>query len=291
MKQPLIRIATLGTLGACIALAGLSACRPAATPAPSEEEQMQAAVQPGILRNPCMAGNRWGMPPGEIAAALGTDPVLQSPSSDYYMSELDGRPVLSQYVFSPASDDAPRGLVRKIIHIASPKRQRFLPLLSGPEAQAAFRSLHALMEALHGPAPVEESAMAVSDRLETQARVAGDRVADAEREVRALEHALESRRKELQRQYAGQKNRNAMVAAGLLNLERPLQQAQRKLLSLKNEQHQIQTAIREECAALPEDERPYHWQSDWEAPDGTASLYLTSNARGNYLAISFTAPE
>lgn len=289
MNQPLIRIATLGTLGACIALAGFAACRPATEPAPEQEQQ--ATAQPGILRNPCMAGERWGMPPEEIAAAHGSDPVLQSPSSDYYMSELDGRPVLAQYVFSPATDDAPRGLVRKIIHLASPKRQRFLPLLSGSETQAAYRSLHALMEALHGPAPVEESPMAVSDKLESQARVAGDRVATAEREVRALEHALESRRKELQRQYAGQKNRNAMVAAGLLDLERPLQQAQRKLLGYKNEQHQIQNAIREECAVLPEAERPYHWQSDWEAPDGTASLYLTSNARGNYLALSFTAPE
>lgn len=290
MTTPLIRIATLGTLGACLALAGLAACRPAFAPE-AETAQAQGAGKPGLLRDPWMDGERWGMPPAEIAAARGTDPVLQSPSSDYYMAELDGRPVLAQYVFSPATADAPRGLVRKIVHIASPKRLRFLPPMSGPDAQAAFRSLHALVATLHGPAPIEESAMAVSDRLETQARVAGDRVAAAEREVRALEHAIESRRKELQRQYAGQKNRNAMVAAGLLDLERTLQQSQRKLLAQKNEQHQIQIAIREECAALPEADRPYHWQSDWTAPDGTASLYLTSNARGNYLAISFTAPE
>ena len=289
MNKPPIRIATLGILGACLVLAGLAACRPAAAPAPEQEQQ--AVAKPGILGDPWMDGEHWGMPPGEIAAQRGADTVLQSPSSDYYMAELDGRPVLAQYIFSPATDDAPRGLVRKIVHLASPKRQRFLPLMSGPDAQAAFRSMHARMEALHGPAPIEESPMAVSDKLESQARVAGDRVAAAGREVRALEHALESRRKELQRQYAGQKNRNAMVAAGLLDLERPLQQAQRKLLALKNEQHQIQNAIREECAALPEAERPYHWQSDWEAPDGTASLYLTANARGNYLALSFTAPE
>lgn len=289
MTKPFIRIAALGSLGACLVLAGLAACRPA--PAPEAEAAQQAAGGHGILRDPWMEGERWGMPPAEIAAARGTDPVLQSPSSDYYMAELDGRPVLSQYVFSPATADAPRGLVRKIIHIASPKRRRFLPQLSGPDAQAAFRSLHTLVATLHGPAPVEESPMAVSGKLETQSRVAGDRVAAAEREVHALERAIESRRKELQRQYAGQKNRNAMVAAGLLDLERTLQQAQHKLLSQKNEQHQIQTAIREECAALPEAERPYHWQSDWTAPDGTASLYLTSNARGNYLALSFTAPE
>lgn len=289
MNKPPIRIATLGILGACLAFAVLAACRPAVAPAPEQEQQ--AVAKPGILGDPWMEGEHWGMPPGEIAAQRGSDTVLQSPSSDYYMTELDGRPVLAQYIFSPATDDAPRGLVRKIVHFASPKRQRFLPLVSGPDAQAAFRSMHARMEALHGPAPIEESPMAVSDKLESQARVAGDRVAAAGREVRALEHALESRRKELQRQYAGQKNRNAMVAAGLLDLERPLQQAQRKLLALKNEQHQIQNAIREECAALPESERPYHWQSDWEAPDGTASLYLTANARGNYLALSFTAPE
>ncbi len=289
MTKPLIRIAALGTLGACLVLACLAACRPA--PAPEAEAEQPDSGGHGILRDPWMAGERWGMPPAEIAAAHGTDPVLQSPSSDYYMAELDGRPVLSQYVFSPATADAPRGLVRKIVHIASPKRRRFLPQMSGPDAQAAFRSLHALLANLHGPAPVEESPMAVSEKLETQSRVAGDRVATAEREVRALERAIESRRKELQRQYAGQKNRNAMVAAGLLDLERTLQQAQRKLLAQKNEQHQIRTAIREECAALPESERPYHWQSDWTAPDGTASLYLTSNARGNFLALSFTAPE
>ena len=289
MKKPPIRIATIGTLGACLAFTGFVACRPASAPKPDQESQ--AGTKSSVLADPWMEGEHWGMPPEEVAAARRSAPVLQSPSSDYYMAELDGRSVLAQYIFSPASDDAPRGLVRKIIHLASPKRQRFLPLLSGPDAQAAFRSIHSLMEAIHGPAPIEESPMAVSEKLESQARVAGDRVAAAEREVRALEHALESRRQELQRQYSGQKNRNAMVAAGLLDLERPLQQAQRKLLGFKNEQHQIQTAIREECEALPEEVRPYHWQSDWTAPDGTASLYLTANARGNYLALSFTAPE
>lgn len=286
MSQPIIRNAPLGLVCAWLALSGLSACSPEPA-APGQEEQ----PSPGLLQDPWMVGEHWGMPPADVAAALGGDPVLQSPSSDYYMAELDGRRVLAQYVFSPATAEAPRGLVRKIIHLASPKRQRFLPLLSAEAAKDAFRDIHSLMETLHGPASVEESPVAVSEKLASQSRVAGDRVAAAEREVHALERALESRRQELQRQYAGQKNRNAMVAAGLLDLERPLQQAQRQLLALKNEQHQIQIAIRQECDALPEQERPFHWQSDWSAPDGTASLYLTSNSRGNYLALSFTAPE
>ena len=159
MKKPPIRIATLGILGACLALAGLAACRPAADPAPEQS----VAVKPGVLNNPWMDGEHWGMPPEEVAAEHSGAPVLQSPSSDYYMTELDGRLVLAQYIFSPPTADAPRGLIRKIVHLASPKRQRFLPLLSGPDAQAAFRSIHARMEALHGPAPIEESPMAVSE--------------------------------------------------------------------------------------------------------------------------------
>ena len=133
--------------------------------------------------------------------------------------------------------------------------------------------------------------MAVSPKLESQARVMGDRVAEAEKEVRAMERELEARRKELQKQYAGQKNRNALVASGLVDMEKPLQKAQWKLQGLRGELGQVRQAIRQECEALPEKERPFQWRSEWTAADGRAALYLTVNARGTFLSASFWAPE
>ena len=246
-------------------------------------------VHAEVLQDPWMAGERWGMTPDEVAAGLDMQPALQSETSDYYATELDGRAALAQYVFG--TETGTRELVRKLFYLATPKRPTFLAPMAVPEAQEAFRTVKARMDGRYGSAAVVTQAVAVSKKLQSQARVIGDRVAAAEKDVHALERELETRRKDLQRQYAGHKNRNAMVAEGLVGLEKPLREAQHKLLSLKDQQRQIRVAIREESEALPENKRPFHWESVWEAPDGQAALYLTVNERGTFLTVSFTEPE
>lgn len=283
----------VAALAAAAWLCGCSRGQDATAGGKAEEDAAAAAGErPGTIEQaPWMDGERWGMPPSEVAARLGAAPVLQSESSDYYLTVIAGRPVLAQYVFGKAAGGAERTLVRKIAYLANPKRAAYLPPMAVDEAKEAFNAVKASLEAVYGNAPVDVEPMAVSPKLESQARSTGDRVAAAEREVRALERAMEARRKELQKQYAGQKNRNALVASGLVELEKPLQVAQRKLIGFKSEQHQVLAAIREECEALPEAERPFHWQSDWTGADGTAAMYLTVNARGAFLSVSFTAPE
>lgn len=284
-RRTLVRSGIAAVLGACLALAGAAGC--------SGEREAPQAVSGGtgaeVLQDAWMAGERWGMSPDEVKSGLGMAPALQSETSDYYATELDGRAALAQYVFSTGT--AQRGLVRKLFYLATPKRPAFLPPMSIPEGQEAFRSVKARMDGRYGSASVVTQAMAVSKKLESQARVIGDRVAAAEKEERALERELETRRKALQRQYAGHKNRNALVAEGLVDMERPLREAQHKVLALKDQQRQIQTAIREESEALPENERPFHWESNWTAPDGKAAIYLTVNERGTFLTVSFTEPD
>jgi hypothetical protein len=257
----------------------------------AQARQEVAAGEGRVQQAPWMAGERWGMTPGEVAALMAAAPALQSESSDYYLVELEGRPALSQYVFGKGEKDGERKLVRKIVYLANPKRAAYLPLLPLDDAKAAFEATKASLERTCGTAQKEVLPMAVSAKLESQARVMGDRVAAAEKEVRAMERDLELRRRELQKQYAGQKNRNALVASGLVEMERPLQKAQWKLQSLKGELGQVRQAIRQECEALPEKERPFQWRSEWTAADGSAALYLTVNARGTFLSASFWAPE
>lgn len=278
-----------GVAVALAAVAAVSGCSPAQKPAKPGAEA--SAGEGRVQQAPWMAGERWGMTPAEVAALLAAAPTLQSESSDYYLVELEGRPALSQYVFGKGNGKGERKLVRKIVYLANPKRAAYLPLLPLDEAKAAFEDAKASMERSCGSAPKEVLPMAVSAKLESQARAMGDRVAEAEKEVRAMERALEARRKELQKQYAGHKNRNALVASGLVDMEKPLQKAQWKLQSLKGELGQVRQAIREECAALPEKDRPFQWRSEWTAADGTAALYLTVNARGTFLSASFWAPE
>lgn len=288
MKKQIKRSGRIGLVAACAVAAAVAfGCSRGKDPGPGA-----AQAKSGVLQQaPWMEGERWGMSPGEIGARIGTAPALQSESSDYYAAELGGRTVLSQYVFGTEGTGGERGLVRKIVYMANPKRTTYLQPLSVEQAQKVFGEVRASMDAICGSSSVVTQDMAVSRKLESQSRSVGDRVAAAEKELRALERGLEARRHELQRLHAGQKNRNALVAAGLLELEKPVQQAQRKLQSLKSEQNQIRMEIRAECAALPEKERPFHWESEWEGSDGTAALWLRSTARGTYLALSFTAPE
>lgn len=82
-----------------------------------------------------------------------------------------------------------------------------------------------------------------------------------------------------------------MVVAGLVEFEKPLQQAQHTLAIVKDEQSQVRKDIRAECEALPEEERPYHWECNWTASDGSASLYLTANIQRTHLALGFETPE
>lgn len=290
-KSKGIRMA--GVAVALAAAAALAGCSPAGEKGqqPARAGREAAAGEGRVQQAPWMAGERWGMTPAEVAALVAEAPTLQSESSDYYLVELEGRPALSQYVFGKGGGNGERKLVRKIVYLANPKRAAYLPLLPLDEAEAAFEVAKASIERSCGSAPKEVLPMAVSAKLESQQRAMGDRVAEAEKEVRAMERELEARRKELQKRYAGQKNRNALVASGLVDMEKPLQKAQWKLQSLKGELGQVRQAIREECAALPEKERPFQWRSEWTAADGTAALYLTVNARGTYLSASFWAPE
>lgn len=276
--------------GMAVGLVAIAALLWGCSPA-KENAVAQAGKPAGRLQGSLwMEGEHWGMTPSEVGLHLNVAPVLQSESSDYYSLELDGRAVLAQYVFGKG-DGADRTLVRKIIYLTNPKRAAFLPLLPTTEAQATFGAVRARMEGICGSSSVVTQQMAVSRKLESQSRSVGDRVAAAEKDVRLLERNLETKRQALQRQYAGHKNRNALVAAGLVELEKPVQQAQRKLQSLKSEQNQIRLEIKAECEALPEKDRPFHWESEWQGEDGTADLWLRVNARGTYLALSFTAPD
>lgn len=244
-----------------------------------------------VQQAPWMDGEHWGMTPAEVSSRMGKAPELESKTSYYYPVEFAGRPAVSQYVFGQGADGAERVLVRKILYLAHPKQESFLPTMSRGQAEEAFGALRTSVEAVLGKTSVVTQQMAVSAKLESYARTVGDRVKAAEKEVRRLERAIESRRHELQRQYAGQKNRNAMVVAGLVEFEKPLQQAQHILTTVKGEQSQVRKDIRDECAALPEEERPYHWECNWTGSDGSSSLYLTANIQRTHLALSFEAPE
>lgn len=277
-------------VAACAALsAGPVGC---SKQAPEAAENASPANVTAVQRAPWMDGERWGMTPADIRIRMGKAPELESKTSDYYPVQFDGKAALAQYVFRQGTaNGGQRELVRKIVYLAHPKRAAFLPLMSRDQAKEAFAVVRTSVEAKFGRTEVVTQDVAVSPKLESQARVAGDRVKAAEKEVRALERAMDEKRNELQRQYAGKKNRNAMVAAGLVELEKEAQAAHRKLVGLKSEQHQIQLAIHEECEALPEGERPFHWECTWMAPDGTVSLYLTANVDRTHLALSFEAPE
>lgn len=277
-----VRTAIAVMAGVGLALAGACSRNREAPPA-------AATVHAEVLQDPWMAGERWGMTPDEVRAELDMQPALQSETSDYYAMDLDGRAVLAQYVFGTGTGT--RALVRKLFYLATPKRPAFLAPMPVPEAREAFRTVKARMDGRYGSASVVTQAVAVSRKLESQARVIGDRVAAAEKDERELARKLETRRKDLQRQYTGHKNRNAMVAEGLVELEKPLREAQHNLLSLKDQQRKIRMAIREESEALPENKRPFHWESAWEAPDGKAALYLTVNERGTFLTVSFSEPD
>ena len=282
----------IGWVAACTALAaGLLGC---SEKEPDAVEVLMPTPDKGavVQRAPWMDGERWGMTPAEICGRLGKAPELESKTSDYYPVTFDGKPALAQYVFGQGTaNGGERVLIRKIMYLAHPKRTAFLPAITREEAMEEFGVLRKLVEAKLGKAEMLTQDVAVSTKLESQARVAGDRVKAAEKEVRALEREMEAKRKDLQRQYAGKKNKNAMVAAGLVEMEKAVQVAQRKLVGLKSEQHQIQLAIREECEALPEGERPFHWECNWEAPDGSVALYLTANVDRTHLALSFEEPE
>ena len=283
-----------GLVAACLALAGGLAGCSEKEPEAGDIEVLMPTPDKGdvVQRAPWMDGERWGMKPAEICGRLGKSPELESKTSDYYPVTFDGKPALAQYVFGQGTaNGGERVLIRKIVYLAHPKRAAFLPSMSREEAKEEFGELQKLVEAKMGKAEVVVQDVAVSAKLESQARVAGDRVKAAEKEVRALEREMETKRKDLQRQYAGKKGKNAMVAAGLVEMEKAVQVAQRKLVGLKSEQHQIQLAIREECEALPEGERPFHWECNWEAPDGMVSLYLTANVDRTHLALSFEEPE
>ena len=280
----------IGLVAACVALAsGLLGC---SEKEPDEVEVLLPEKSTTVQRAPWMDGERWGMSPADIRTRLGKAPELESKTSDYYPVTFDGKAALAQYVFRQGTaNGGQRELVRKIVYLAHPKRAAFLPSMSREQAEEAFGTVRKSVEAKLGRASVVTQEVAVSVKLESQQRVAGDRVKAAEKEVRALEREMEAKRKELQRQYAGKKGKNAMVAAGLVEMEKAVQQAQRKLVGLKSEQHQIQQAIREECEALPEGERPFHWECNWSAADGDVALYLTANVDRTHLALSFEAPE
>ena len=274
-----------GVLWAIVAL--LLGCSPAKESGASQ----QSGGPAGRLQDsPWMDGEHWGMTPDEVGMHLKVAPVLQSESSDYYSLELDGRKVVAQYVFGKG-DGADRALVRKIIYLTNPKRAAFLPLLPAAEAEATFGTVRAQMDGICGSSSVVTQQMAVSLKLESQSRSVGDRVLSAEKEVRVLDREWKERRQALQRQYAGYKNRNALVAAGLVDLDKNMQQAQRKLMGLRSDQNQIRMEIRAECEALPEKYRPFLWESEWQGEDGTAALWLRINNRGTFLALSFTAPD
>lgn len=282
----------IGLAAACMALAGgLLGC---SEKEPDEVVVLQPEPAKGrvVQRAPWMDGERWGMTPADIRTRLGKAPELESKTSDYYPVQFEGRAALSQYVFRQGTaNGGQRELVRKIVYLAHPKRAEYLPSMSREQAEEAFGTIRKSVEAKFGRASVVTQEVAVSVKLESQSRVIGDRVKAAEKEVRALEREMETKRRDLQRQYAGKKNKNAMVAAGLVELEKEVQTAQRKLMGLKSEQHQIQMEIREECKALPEGERPFHWECNWTASDGTVALYLTANVDRTHLALSFEAPE
>ena len=244
-----------------------------------------------VQQAPWMDGEHWGMTPAEVRARLGKAPELESKTSYYYPVNFHGRPAMSQYVFGQGPGGGERVLIRKIVYLAHPKRESFLPTMTRGQAEEAFGGLRSSVEAVLGQTTVVTQQMPVSVKLESHARAVGDRVKAAEKEVRRLERAIESRRHELLRQYAGQKNRNAMVVAGLVEFEKPLLQAQHNLGVAKDEQSQVRKDIRDECEALPEEERPYHWECNWTASDGSAALYLTANIQRTHLALSFEAPE
>ena len=287
-KEAFMKKTWLGVAVACVVLAsGLLGC--SKEPEPVRKE---ARIKAGIVQQaPWMDGEHWGMSSAELRILLGKAPELESKTSDYYPGTFDGRPALAQYVFRKEREDAERTLERKIIYLAHPKRAAILPAMSLEEAETAFGTLRTSVERVLGKSTVVTQQMAVSANLESLARVVGDRVKTAEKEVRAVERQIETKRKELQRQYAGKKNKNAMVASGLVEFDKPLHQAQRKLMAAQGELNQVRQDIRRECEALPEEERPFHWESNWSAKDGTASLYLTVNSRGTHLALSFEALE
>ena len=275
---------------ACVALAaGLLGC---SEKEPDEVQVVLPEKGTTVQRAPWMDGERWGMTPADIRTGLGKAPELQSKTSDYYPVQFEGKAALAQYVFRQGTaNGGQRELVRKIVYLAHPKRAAFLPSMSRAQAEEVFGTVRKSVESKLGRASVVTQEVAVSVKLESQSRVAGDRVKAAEKEVRALEREMEAKRHDLQRQYAGKKNKNAMVAAGLVETEKAMQTAQRKLMALKSEQHQIQQAIHEECEALPEGERPFHWECNWTATDGAVALYLTANVDRTHLALSFEAPE
>jgi hypothetical protein len=278
----------IGLVAACLAVACmLTGC----SKAPETAEKAKPAKAGIVQQAPWMDGERWGMTPAEVRIRLGKEPELESKTSYYYPAEFEGRAAMSQYVFAQGAKEGERMLVRKIVYLAHPKREAFLPAMSRVQAEEAFGTVRSSMEAVFGKTATVIQPMAVSVKLESHARAVGDRVKAAEKEVRKLERQIESRRRELQRQYAGQKNRNAMVAAGLTDFDKPLLQAQRNLAAVKDEQGQVLKDIRTECEALPEEERPFHWECNWTVADGSASLYLTANVDRTHLALSFEAPE
>ena len=285
MKRPM---KWLGLVAACLALAaGLSGCSKAQQAVPET-----GSVQAGVVEQaPWMPGEHWGMTPAKVCSVLGKAPELESKTSYYYPVEFEGRSAMSQYVFALGPDGGKRMLIRKIVYLAHPKREAFLPMMSRSQAEEAFDAVRTSMEEVFGKTTVVTQQMAVSVKLESHARAVGDRVIAAEKEVRQIERQIETRRRELQKQYAGQKNQNAMVVAGLVEFEKPLLQAQRNLAAVKDEQSQVRQDIRDECEALPEEERPFHWECNWTADDGTASLYLTANVDRTHLALSFEAPD
>lgn len=278
----------MGLAVACMALAaGTQGCSKA-----HETAQKATPAKPGVVQQaPWMDGEHWGMTSGDVRIKLGKEPELESKTSDYYPAKFDGRAALAQYVFKKEWEGGERTLVRKIVYLAHPKRAAFLPAMTLQEAEDTFETLRKSVEAVLGKSTVVTQQMAVSAKLESLSRVVGDRVKASEKEVRTLERKMEAKRQDLQRQYAGKKNKNAKVAAGLVKFEKSLQQAQRQLLGAKGELHQIQKDIQAECEALPEEERPFHWECNWTATDGMAALYLTVNSRGTHLALSFEAPE
>lgn len=278
----------MGLVAAGLVLAaGLQGC----SKAPEGAKDAGPAKSGIVQQAPWMDGEHWGMTPDEVKSVLGKAPELESKTSYYYPVKFEGRTAMSQYVFGQGPGGGERVLIRKIVYLAHPKREAFLPVMSRAQAEEAFGTVRTSMEAVFGKTTVVTQQMAVSVKLESHARAVGDRVMAAEKEVRRLERQIETRRHELQRQYAGQKNQNAMVVAGLVGFEKPLLQAQRNLAVAKDEQSQVRKDIRAECEALPEGERPFHWECNWQAEDGTAALYLTANVDRTHLALSFEAPE
>ena len=279
----------IGVAVACMALAsGLLGC----SKEQPEPVRKAARIKAGIVQQaPWMDGEHWGMSSAELRILLGKAPELESKTSYYYPVEFEGRSAMSQYVFALGPDGGKRMLIRKIVYLAHPKREAFLPMMSREQAEEAFGAVRTSMEEVFGQTTVVTQQMAVSVKLESHARAVGDRVIAAEKEVRRIERQIETRRHELLKQYAGQKNQNAMVVAGLVEFEKPLLQAQRNLAAVKDEQSQVRQDIRAECEELPEEERPFHWECNWTTDDGSASLYLTANVDRTHLALSFEAPE